>query len=502
MTTIRNMKYFLVLFSFLLVSLSCSDVFEDINVENENQPETSDLADQYFAQIKNGYGAWYNASIAASPAIGFANAEVFTAGTAGWGSGTMWFQPRRELFNGQTPDPVIIINFGAWYNYYSGIPVVTNILRSLKDPEFKVVVNKIDYTKRVQAHAYLLQAMLYGNLGLLYDKAYLFTEDSGDAQSFDYQANTKDYKELIAFSLDRINKAIEILNSDIENADPEEVMPGVVFNKVELIKFANSMGARLLACSPRNPTEATAIDWTKVKNYAANGITSDFKVGYEEGWRGKVISRDNGMNSFALFDMGWIRVNHKIVNMMAPNDPAAVYPWPEGTVSLGPIAGSPDARFNKYFTYDNINNWFAKGRHTRPGYGWFIYTEYKYTRYQNVVRSGSGFVDHYLKVENDTYLAEAKLRLGESGVAEIINRSRVGLGGLPPAVDGDPLLMDKLFYERYVESDFVWVNLGFYDKRRLGKLLPGTAYHFPIPADELLQHGQTVYTFGTVGKEM
>ena len=62
--------------------------------------------------------------------------------------------------------------------------------------------------------------------------------------------------------------------------------------------------------------------------------------------------------------------------------------------------------------------------------------------------------------------------------------------------------MEKLFYERYVESDLVWLNLGFYDKRRLGELMPGSAYHFPIPADELLQHGQQVYTFGGVGNEM
>ncbi len=501
MTTKNIKKYYIVLISFLFLSSSCTDVFESIEIENKNQPETSDISDQYFAQLKNGYGAWYNASIAASPGIGFANSEITTAGTPGWGSGTMWYRPRQALFNGQAPDPVIIINFGAWYNYYSGIPLVTNILKSLKDPEFKVIVNNVDYTKRVEAHAYILQALLYGNIALLYDKAYLFTEDSGNAIDFDYQANIKNYNELIEFSLARIDKAVEILNSDIDEADPEAVMPEVLFDKNELIKFANSMAARLLACSPRTPQEANSINWLKVKNYALNGITSDFKVGYEEGWRGKVISRDDGSNVFWLYDAGWVRVNQRVVNMMAPEDPAAEFPWPEGTVSLGPVTSSPDSRFSQYFTYDNIDNWFAKGRHVRPGYGWFIYTEYKYTRYQDVVRSGQGLVDHFLLVENDTYLAEAKLRLGESGVASIINKSRVGIGGLPAATDSDPDLMDKIFYERYVESDFVWPNLGFYDKRRLGELLPGTAYHFPIPADELLQHGQAVYTFGGIGNE-
>lgn len=501
MTTLHKIKYCF-LFCFLMLNISCKDVFEDIDVKNENQPQTSDLKDQYFAQIKNGYGAWYNASIAASPSIGFANADLITAATPGWGSGPMWFRPRTALFNGQTPDPVIIINFGAWYNYYAGIPVVTNVLRSLQDPAFRVVVNKIDYTNRIKAHGYLLQAMLYGNIALLYDKAYLFTEDSGSAEQFDYQSNTKNYKEVLNFALDRIDKAIALLETDINDPDPEEVMPGVAFTKEQLIQFANSMGARLLACSPRNATEATAVDWARVRDYAAKGITTDFKVRYDEGWRGKVISRDDGSNSFGLFNMDWIRVNQEVVHMMAPNDPAAVFPWPVGKLALGPVTNSPDARFTKYFSYADINNWFGQGRTGRPGYGWFILSEYKYTRYENVVQTNSGLVDQYLKVENDTYLAEAKLRLGETGVAEIINRSRVGIGNLPPASDGDPDLMDKLFYERYVECDFVWLNLGFYDKRRLGKLLPGTAYHFPIPADELLQHGQAVYTFGGIGNEM
>lgn len=501
MITLHNLRICLLL-CFILITASCKDVFEDINVKNQNQPQTSDLKDQYFAQIKNGYGAYYNASIAASPSIGFANAEVITAATPSWGSGPMWFRPRTALFNGQTPDPVIIINYGAWYNYYAGIPVITNVLRSIKDPSFKIIVNKIDYTNRIKAHGYLLQAMLYGNLALLYDKAYLFTEDSGNAEEFDYQANTKNYKELIAFSLDRIDKAIAILQQDVADPDPEAVMPGVVFGKDQLIQFANSMGARLLACSPRTPAEAKEIDWVRVKNYALNGLQSDFNVNYDEGWRGKVISRDDGMNSFALFDMDWIRVNQRVINMMAPTDPAAKFPWPSNTLALGPVTTSPDARFNKYFTYSDINNWFGQGRTGRPGYGSFILSEYKYTRFENVVRTNQGSVAHYLKVENDTYLAEAKIRLGESGAADIINKSRVMLGNLPPATDADADLMDKLFYERYVESDLVWLNLGFYDKRRLGALLPGTAYHFPVPADELLQHGQAIYTFGGIGNEM
>src|SRR5690606_28822240 len=129
-------------------------------------------------------------------------------------------------------------------------------LKSLQDPNFKIIINKKDYTNRIKAHGYILQALLYGNLALLYDKAYLFTEESGDAVDFDYVANTKNYKELTAFALDRIDQAINVLQNDFDEADPEEVMPGVQFTKERLVQFANSMGARLLASSPRTPTEA------------------------------------------------------------------------------------------------------------------------------------------------------------------------------------------------------------------------------------------------------
>jgi hypothetical protein len=172
---------------------------------------------------------------------------------------------------------------------------------------------------------------------------------------------------------------------------------------------------------------------------------------------------------------------------------------------LGEVKNCPDARLKKYFKWDdNCEQWFGWGRVGRPGYGYFIRCEYRYWRYYEVINAEEGYVGHFLKAENDLYLAEAKIRLNQkSGAAELINNTRVGIGGLTPATDSDSDLMDKVFYERYVECDLVWAHLGYFDKRRLGQLLPGTAFHFPIPAPELIMHGQSVYTFGgTPGSEM
>jgi hypothetical protein len=499
----KTVRY--LLFTFVvLFTVSCKDLFQSLDVRNENQPNIVDLytPKEFYSLLKNGYNTWYNGAIAASPSIAFNNAQLFACGTPGWGSGPLWQIPRKPLFNDQSPDPVTVINFGAWYNFYSGIGTAIKISKILSDPTYKLVLEGTDYTKRARAHSYIIQALLYGNIALLYDKAYLFTEEH-DPLTFDYVANTKSNKEIMAFAIKRLNDAIALIESDNVDADYQPVMPGVEFNKEKLLQFANSMAARFLVTNARTVAENNATDWAKVKTYAEKGLTQDFNVLYEQGWRGKVMTRDEGANYLALYNWDWIRANQWLINKMAPNDPAAVYPWPVGVNRLGEVKNCPDARLKKYFKWDDKSDqWFGWSRVGRPGYGYFIRCEYKYWRYYDVINLEDGFVGHYLKAENDLYLAEAKIRLNQvSGAAALVNNTRVTVGGLSPATDGDADLMDKIFYERYVECDLVWAHLGYFDKRRLGQLLEGTAYHFPIPAPELIMHGQPVYTFGGVGHE-
>lgn len=487
------------------VMFSCEDTFDSLDVRNENQPNIEDLyiPEEFYALLKNGYNTWYNGAIAASPSIGFCNADLFSSGTAGWGSGTMWYRPRQPLFNDEHPDPVIVINFGAWYNFYSGIGTVVKLSQILNDPDYELVLNGTNYLPRAKAHVAIIQALLYGNIALLYDKAYLFT-DEHDALTFDYVANTKSYKEVMDYAISKLDEAIALIENDPVDEDYQAVIPGVNFNKTTLLQFANSMAARFLVQNARTTAENEQTDWAKVEQYASKGFQQDFNVLYEEGWRGKVMTRDEGANYLGLYNWGWIRANQWLINQMAPEDPAAQYPWPEGVNRLGEVTNCPDARLEKYFKWDEISDqWWGWSRVTRAGYGYFIRCEYKYWRYYDVIDAGEGYIGHFLKAENDLYLAEAKLHQGKAGAAEFINNTRVAAGELPAATDGDSDLMEKMFYERYVECDLVWAHLGFFDKRRQGLLLPGTAYHFPIPAPELNRHGQPVYTFGGApGSEM
>ena len=494
----------------MLTLTSCNNLFDSMDVKNENAPNIDEV--DFYALLRNGYNTWYNGSIAASPTLGFACAELIQAGTNSWGSGTMWFRPRQALFNGDAPDPVIIINYGAWYNYYTGVGMAVKCSNKFKDPAFKVVIGGVNYTTRARAHSYIIQALLYGNIALLYDKAYLFTEDS--SLPFDYVANTKSYKDVMTYAITKLDQAIVLLQNDTTDADPVPVVAGSVFDKTTLLQFANSMGARLLACNARTQAENAGTDWNKVKTYAQAGLQQNFQVSYEPGWEGKVMTRDEGSNYFSIsqWSGGYWKVSNWLINKMAPNDPNSVYPIPitpgsDSYLDWPAVTNCPDLRLNTYFHYDPLRNWFGATRTTRAGYGTYILGAYRYWRYYDVVYNGTGMVDHYLKAENDTYLAEALIRTSgdKNQIATLINNSRVSLGGLPAADAGESYdnLEDQLFYERYVECDMVWPQLGFFDRRRnKDQMIPGTVRQFPIPAPELELHGQAIYTFGGVGHEM
>jgi hypothetical protein len=499
---------------FLILTVGMLSLLPSCNLDvlNENNPNISNLESgaDFYSLLRNGYNTWYNGSIAASPTMGFACAELFQSGTNSWGSGTMWFRPRQSLVNAEVSDPVIIINYGAWYNYYGSVGMAVKMMQMFSDPDFKITMGGIDYTQRAKAHTCIIEGLLYGNIALLYDKAYLF-KDTDDALTFDYVANTKTHQEVMDYAISKLDQAIEILNADPVDSDPDMVMAGVTFNKESLIQFANSMAARLLVCQPRNQAENDQVNWSKVKSFAEKGLQSDFQVSYEPGWEGKVMTRDEGMNYFVLYNMNWIRTSQWLLHKMAPEDPASQNPIPvvagsDSYMDWPAVTNCPDQRLGKYFQYDNMRNWFGSTRISRVGYGTYILSQYRYWRYYDVVNTESGMVDHFLKMENDTYLAEALLRTGgdKNQIASLINNTRVDIGGLPSAsgTESYDQLEEKLFYERYIECDLVWPQLGYFDRRRnKDQMIDGTVRQFPIPAPELISHGQTVYTFGP-GHEM
>jgi hypothetical protein len=486
----------------LIAITGCDETFKDLDVPNYNSPNQDQVysnVKDFPSLLKGAYKSWWNHHIGPNPNFALTPAaEAMTSGYGSWGS-TPYYKVPREPVPNQDGDVVLFPTCGGWFGYYQGLPAVNNILKKLELEDEKVVIGDKDYTQSTLAHAYFLQGAIYGHLALLYDKAFLLTEED-NVNKFDYEFTG--YKDLMDFAIGRIDKAIQICENN-EFTDPVQMMPGHTFNDQSLARFANSYAARLLAYNARTAEETQNVDWQKVLNYANKGINQDFKVQFEPGWKGLAIKRD-GYSYLAITTWGWTRVHQRIIHMMAPNDENAEYPWPFGVSSMDTVKNTPDQRFEEYFQYNSGIPWISAA----SSKGYHILSHYTFERFDEMYDFGTGEYLFFSKAENDLLRAEAMIRSGgsESQAANLINNTRVQKGGLDPASSGDANLMRKLYYERFVETLMTYPLVPYFDRRRTTvedmQLRPGTVRHLPVPYQELVLHDYDIYTFGGEGNEM
>jgi hypothetical protein len=255
------------------------------------------------------------------------------------------------------------------------------------------------------------------------------------------------------------------------------------------------MAARIVAYTPRNATENAAVDWNKVLQYASHGISSgtpfDFAVVEDNGtiwWDGYKAYGNYGP---------WLRVSMRVMHEMNPN-------LPERYTSCSSIpedaAGFTDDRYATDFTYIGTLP-FACAR------GAWHFSNWEHSRYGE--KSAKGDVSWYsgtftgvapmvLAAENDLLWAEALVRTGGdlSVAADLVNKTRVGRGGLSPVAADANAIMDAIHYEQDVELLTTGGGLQWFNRRRIDGLQTGTPRHLPIPAKELEIDELQIYTFG------
>ena len=191
----------IVIISFVLL-MGCN-LFEDLDVPNENSPNLEQVfadPEEYPSLLSGSYNTWWNEGMGANPNLALSTAaEVFTTGYGAWGAAEYYQIPRQPLSNVEVSDIVLNPICGAWYSYYGGLTPVNNIIKEITLNDRIVEIAGEDLTQGVLAHAYLLQGLLMGHLALVYDKAFLITEET-DVESFDYEFTPS--TELIDFAME------------------------------------------------------------------------------------------------------------------------------------------------------------------------------------------------------------------------------------------------------------------------------------------------------------
>jgi len=159
---------------------------------------------------------------------------------------------------------------------------------------------------------------------------------------------------------------------------------------------------------------------------------------------------------------------------------------------------SPDARYTTDYKYETppIGD-ASRGKYMQSLY-W--HKRYAFTNW-NSPTYGMGNVPFILAAESDLIRAEALIRSGGSRqtAADLINKTRVGRGNLPPATaaDGDAALLSDISYERDVEITNTSGTTLYWRRAVTDQpLRAGTPCQLPIPAKELETLALPIYTFG------
>ncbi|MEX2347595.1 MAG: hypothetical protein WD511_00115 [Balneolaceae bacterium] len=512
MNTITKLTSTIAVCFMLLLVTSCADMV----VENQNEPGR-DQAITSRADVEGlVVGAWetwayYSTLYQTSPLLVQADWYTGTVGNfwvndAGHESGPIDGERFRTAAYPNTPTTSYptVVNF-HWENYYVALSNVNTALAVIEAGE--VDMGTEAEVQQLKATAQLLQGIIYGSVGLIFDKGYVIDETFDVATDIDGLTFTS-YSDMVTAAVSKLEEAkttasaaeaagsAGVNNSIIPNlGSVDSRYPGAEeIDWSEFEQIANTYAASFLAQYPRS--ESDAVDWDQVYEYASNGLTFDFAP----------YSDDNYWAPYLYYYMNadWFRVDMKVVNKLDSNQPL-YWPTTDGQNGQGPDAPSvesDDARFgtdyNESYTWSVFN----------PTRGYFKRTHVTFDRYDGFFTfPWSDPIPYMMRAQNNLLLAEAELNRTGGNVLnaiEQINDTRVGRGELAPltAVSTPDEIQEALEYEWDIEVAITGVSTlsPWYNSRRWGQLLRGSMLHLPVPAGELGIIGEGYYTFGGEGE--
>lgn len=400
--------------------------------------------------------------------------------------------------------------------------------------------------RRVRAFGYLIIGQALGNLALGYDSAAIITPSSEPVTPTSPPTPLSGYMEVAQTALDMLDSAI----AWAPGMTPLPVTwlqrpASATTDAAHLIRLANSYKARIRAGVARDPAERAAVDWARVRDEAAAGITATHYV---------QIGGGNGWN--AVFDVqqsyvagGWHSVSYLYIGvsdtaggfanwLLAPiNDRRAFLihspdrRWPQGATraaqqlpanrvsNLVPASytcvGHPDGGdCIKFIVNRNDGNDIVL-----PSWGESFYDHRRWGPVQTSSATGP-----YADIDIGEMLmlrAEAHIRLGQHALAEpLIDALRLpnglssvaGLGAagtvpdeggagtcvprVPTGVGANTAcgtLLEAMKYEKRMQTQMTGYMVWFADSRGWGDLPAGTPVSWPVPYQEY--QARQVFTF-------
>jgi hypothetical protein len=503
----------------MLLASAC----QDLTVPNNNNPDRDRalsqpgdvetlLASTWRPIYNNTQGSEY-------PNMVFsAVADEMTTTAANFGAWTFSSEPRVAFDNNPTASyPLAAQN--PYYQIYANLSNIHDGLEQINKGMKITDAAGRDNTVRARAFAKMTQGISHGLLGMIFDRGFVVTENTDISDPAQLKSlPLVPYATLRDTAIGELRAAIDLARKNTFTIDGW--IPGVTMTNADLARLAHSWLARIIAYTPRTPTERQAAAWKTVIASADSGVTADWGP----------IGGPNVLTSiykqYSQYDYTATRILYYAdYRLIGPADVSGNYQkWLatpmesrqrfEITTPDRRITGAGGAKTNgKYFRY------LSGSVSQRADRGTYHHSYYQLYRWPG---SGGGYYGQITagmlvsisRPELDLLKAEGLIRTGDAAAAVVlINKSRTANGGLPAAtvsgVSGADCvprteagacgsLMDVLIYEKRIETAGTDA-MAFYDARGFGLLTKGSFTQLPIPGRELSVLGIDNYTFGGVG---
>lgn len=488
MRSLKILSLFSLVALVFLVLSGCGEDF--LTVENQNAPDRERAlasAEDVEALIAGSYLDFWGATQYSVPSMGLSTAaDEYTSSWGNWHMQNASTEPRIPYDNSSSYR-YRTFNQTPWFSLYSAISSANDGLVAINNG---LVIGDATRTARAKAFAKFVQGLAHGWLALFFDQAFIFDE-TVDLETD--QLEMQPYNEVMDAAIAMLEEAVAMFNATSFEI-PDTWINGNAFTNTDLAKLTHFYIARYLAQVARTPAEREAVDWSRVLDHANQGITEDVViVGDGNNWWSRL--QHHGQNHI------WTRADYHTIG---PSDTSGNYQaWLDTPLN-------DKQPFLIHTSDQRVTNGDPEGpgtdfRHAgpprhRPDRGTYHFSFYQHYRWEaHHLSGGEATVTLIRDAENDMLKAEALFRLGMPGAADLVNKTRVARGGLPPASDSDPDLWDKIVYEKKFETFATSGGVAFFDARGWGLLITGTPLHWPVPGRELETLQMPIYTFGGVG---
>jgi len=472
---------------FIKISIISSILFglqacADLDVNYNNLPDYDKAmgnSEDVYNIAKSGFYNWYMTNTSSlSPRMAMWVAA--DNGTCSWANSGMLdlsVEPRNKFNNDVTYTYAHVFE-NYYQELYGNLSQANDVLTAIN--EGMQFGDNGKNTEMIRANCYFIQGLSLGYLGLVYDQAFIMTEET-DAEN----VSLSPYADVIEAAINSLNKAIEISNNSSFTI-PADWFGGEPYTNTEFAQLAHSFAARFLVQASRNATQNETTDWQAVLNHVQAGMQKPLAP---------FIDNVNWKNWFYHYTIrpDWAKIDLRIIHLMDPSYPSR---FPDDGISPGE-ASSADARLKSDFNFVSVIN-------MKPERGYYHYSNYEYSRIdlEYVTGVNTGYATDFSLAENNLMEAEAYVHLGNlSSAINILNAgTRTTRGHLAPldATSTKEQVLDAIFYERDIELIMTGFGVAFFDMRRRDMLQKGTLLHFPIPAKELMLLQMPVYTYGGV----